>query len=318
MRNLEDLVKATCLRRTKAQVKGLLSLPPRLDQVEWIDLSPPDRELYEYFKAKTASVASGMATQKGYRKTEDNIICLINILRRICGHGEVLLPESALRAWRERQNDSIDWQTMQKWCGKQCDLCGQDAAAGDESSSASSPDARFLCQHVLCSACSMERAEEEEEEGGSDSAACPICRAGSVQVKTTALPETTAGVTVKVQRRPGMWSNKILALVRNIQQEQRSQPEHPGTKRWATFDLSRREQANHFTASCLVPGPRCWIWRSKPSRTQDFRWLVLTARRVSSNGLVPYPGLARTEDARSCWPPLAAPEKGLLRLCQSS
>ncbi|KAH6635023.1 SNF2 family N-terminal domain-containing protein [Chaetomium sp. MPI-SDFR-AT-0129] len=218
MRNLEDLVKATCLRRTKTQVEDHLPLPPRLDRVEWIDLSPPDRELYEYFKAKTASVASGMATQRGYRKKEDNIICLINILRRICGHGEMLLPESALRAWRERQNDSIDWQTMQKWYGKQCDLCGQDAAAGDESSSAS-PDARFLCRHVLCPDCSMEREEEDEEER-SDTTACPVCRAGPV--KATALSETPAGV--ELQRRPVMSSNKILALVRNICKEQRSQP----------------------------------------------------------------------------------------------
>ncbi len=272
MRNLEDLVKATCLRRTKIQVEGDLSLQPRLDQIEWIDLSPPDRELYEYFKAKTASVASGIATQRGYRKKEDNIICLINILRRICGHGEMLLPESALRAWRERQNDSIDWQTMQKWCGKQCDLCGQDAAAGDESSSAS-PDAGFLCRHVLCSACSMERDEEDE-----DTTACPICRAGPV--KTTAPSETPAGI--ELQRRPVMSSNKILALVRNIREEQRSQPGDPVTKRWVLFSSSCGEQANHhLTALCSVPGPRCWIWRSMPLRKQDFWWLVLTAGRVS-------------------------------------
>ncbi len=225
MRNLEDLVKATCLRRTKVQVEGHLPLPPRLDQVEWIDLSPPDREVYEYFKAKTAIVASGMATQSGYRKTEGNILGLINSLRRICGHGEMLLSEKALKAWRERQNDSTDWPTMQKWWAKQCDLCGQDAAADDESFSAS-PDTRFLCRHVICSACLLQREEEDEEEWG-DNAACPICRAGPTIA--TALPETPEGV--EMQCCPVMSSNKILALVRNIREEQRSQPGDPVTKR---------------------------------------------------------------------------------------
>ena len=274
MQNLEDLVKATCLRRTKVQVEGQLPLPPRLDHVEWIDLSPPDRELYEYFKSKTASIASGMATQRVYRKKGVSILRLIGILRRICGHGEMLLSAPALRAWRERQNDSIDLQTMQKWWGKQCDLCGQDAAAGNESSS---PDTRFLCRHVLCSACLMGREEEDEEEW-SDTTACLICRAG--RMKATAPSETPPGT--ELQRRPVMSSNKILALVRNVREEQRSQPGDPVTKRWASFDLSCGEQANHhLTASCSVLGPSCWIWRSMPLRKKEFWWLVLTAKRVS-------------------------------------
>ena len=79
----------------------------------------------------------------------------------------------------------------------------------------------------------MEREEEDEEEW-SDTAACPICRAGPV--KATAPSETPAGI--ELQRRPVMSSNKVLALVRNIREEQRSQPRDPVTKRWASFDLS--------------------------------------------------------------------------------
>jgi len=227
MQNLELLVKATCLRRTKAQVDQHLPLPPRVEEVQWIDLSPPDRVLYEYFKDKTARIAAGLSatetqesrvkTQNGYRKGE-NIIRLINILRLICDHGEMLLPESALEAWRNRQNDSIDWETMQKWSEKQCNLCGQDSI---EAGSPGSHDAQFLCGHVLCSRC-VAGCEEEE---GTDTAACPIC--GDGYVRATASPSVEqAGCR---QQRSDTSSNKVLALVQNIREEQRSQA-HPVIK----------------------------------------------------------------------------------------
>jgi len=226
MRNLEDLVRATCLRRTKVQVQGHLPLPPRVEEIEWIDLNPSDRVLYEYFKAETANIAAGSlrsqvevskSTQtKGHRKGQ-NLICLINILRLICGHGEVLLPEMALKAWQNRANSSTDWQTMQQWGTQQeCDLCSQSSATDG---SAVPLGANFLCQHVVCSDCLTKRVEEEE----SDSATCPICEANS-----------TGGIVAEhsgeLLQQPAASSNKVLALVRKIREEQQTQM-NPATKR---------------------------------------------------------------------------------------
>ena len=159
-----------------------------------------------------------MAAQRGYR-TGQNIICLINVLRLICGHGEAMLPESALEAWRSRQHDSIDWQTMQKWSEKRCDLCEQDSVGYG---SPGSPDAQFLCRHVVCSDCLAERVGENQ----SDPAACSICGADSAR----AAARSSAAPTGRQLQCPATSSNKILALVRNIRQEQSTQVD-PVTKR---------------------------------------------------------------------------------------
>jgi len=207
MRNLEDLVRATCLRRTKVQLDGEeagLNLPKRDEKVEWIDLSPEDKELHEYFKEKAANVASGMdkdgARVSGKGKGT-NIICLINVLRLICGHGERLLPASALEAWRNRQLEAIDWNTMQKWTDTEttCDLCGNQQ---QESESA-----------------------EELSESGIAFCTCEGNRRGvngrQESVEQGAMEEERAF-------RP---SNKVQALLRNIREEQRNTGTNQVTKR---------------------------------------------------------------------------------------
>lgn len=193
MRNLEDLVRATCIRRTKAQLVGKetgLDLPERAEKVEWIDLSPEDRRLYEYFKEKTANIASGIYNEKegtivpGKGKGH-NIICLINVLRLICGHGERLIPASALEVWQSRQLEAIDWNTMQKWSDTEaiCESCGkqlQELGSADE----------MLESGIIFCKCKGNRESVEERviEGGG------------------AFPP----------------SNKLQALLRNIREEQRN------------------------------------------------------------------------------------------------
>ncbi|KAM7210964.1 SNF2 family N-terminal domain containing protein [Rhypophila decipiens] len=133
LRNLEHLVKATCLRRTKKQLVRQgpsLYLPARTEKVEWIDLSPADRDIYEFFKARTAKIASGMMNDTGNpvgtKDRGQNVICLIDFLRLICGHGEGLLPSSALEIWKSRDSEAIDWEMMKTMSGEEnwCRRCG--------------------------------------------------------------------------------------------------------------------------------------------------------------------------------------------------
>jgi hypothetical protein len=63
--------------------------------------------LYDFFKEKSASLASGTKTGHAVVTTTENnqrggVICLLNFLRSICNHGEQLLPETALRIWNTR------------------------------------------------------------------------------------------------------------------------------------------------------------------------------------------------------------------------
>jgi SNF2 family DNA or RNA helicase len=239
MRNLEDLIRATCLRRTKEQVHGDLPLVPRVDKVELIDLNSSDRVVYEYFKAEAFTIASGgsfgreMQVSSSSNNTtstdgagsrsrkSQNIVCLINILRLICDHGETMLPKVALNAWESRGSDSVDWETMQKWNAKQCSICGQGASAAEDDERLAPLDAQgqFLCRHVFCPDCLLtERVEEEE---GDAAVTCPTCgvdSVGSIQVVgQSSLVRLENGL-----RPPTISSNKVLALLRNIREEQRA------------------------------------------------------------------------------------------------
>ncbi|SPO06912.1 uncharacterized protein DNG_09606 [Cephalotrichum gorgonifer] len=102
---LQDLVNATCLRRTISSLgTAALQLAPLDEKIEWLDLGR-DNELYTFFKRKAASVASGFGKQRagntGKDKGGENILSLLNFLRQICDYGERMLPVKALESWRE-------------------------------------------------------------------------------------------------------------------------------------------------------------------------------------------------------------------------
>jgi hypothetical protein len=70
-------------------------------------LSQQDQSLYDFFKEKSASLASGAKIGHAAVTSSDNyqsggIIRLLNFLRSICNHGEQLLPETALNVWNTR------------------------------------------------------------------------------------------------------------------------------------------------------------------------------------------------------------------------
>jgi SNF2 family DNA or RNA helicase len=116
-RSLQRLVKATCLRRTKGKIGQSFNLPARTEETVYVNLSPRDQELYDFFKKKTIDVATGMQRHnpEAVRTTfdkKDNIIVLLNSLRQICNHGQQLLSESAASAWNARNNTAMVWQTM--------------------------------------------------------------------------------------------------------------------------------------------------------------------------------------------------------------
>jgi SNF2 family DNA or RNA helicase len=58
---LQDLIRATCLRRTIASLPdSALNLEPRAERIEWINLNEEDKELYAFFQRKAANIARGV------------------------------------------------------------------------------------------------------------------------------------------------------------------------------------------------------------------------------------------------------------------
>ncbi|KAF7508204.1 hypothetical protein GJ744_009501 [Endocarpon pusillum] len=214
LRRLEDLVRATCLRRKKLLSKGLLELPQRSEKVEWIMLSPEDRELYEFFKMKTAKIASQLSRRhpgapKVDHRKDTNILTLIGFLRRICDHGEHLLPTSALEAWKSRDNGSVDWQMMGVGRAR-CDKCG---GFLDEIEAPASIDFELQCQHSICPGCAI----RSQERGADDGPACPKC-----------IKQIVSEGDSTVSQVPGTFirpSAKVNVLMRNLRQEQFSETE---------------------------------------------------------------------------------------------
>lgn len=208
LQKLEDLVRATCLRRKKTLNNCSLKLPQQSEKVQLVELSPEDRGLYTFFKLKTAKIASKLSRRyhgagKADQRKDANILTLINFLRAICDHGEHLLPPSALKAWKSRKDGSIDWQMM-SLCRARCDGCGifiKEVDAGEL------VDLEYQCQHSICAECAI---RSQEQEAGND-LACLEYRGIVTNEEDCTIPQLTQAFV-----RP---SAKVEALIQNLCQE---------------------------------------------------------------------------------------------------
>ncbi|KAF3770064.1 hypothetical protein M406DRAFT_220324, partial [Cryphonectria parasitica EP155] len=109
---LQDLVKATCLRRTKNTSSLSLNLPARTENVELVRLHLRDLEIYDFFKAGVARMAAGTHQENGTSDLDGwfkgkNILGMITCLRRVCDHGKHLLPVAALDAWTQKNSSLV-------------------------------------------------------------------------------------------------------------------------------------------------------------------------------------------------------------------
>ncbi|KAF5712259.1 helicase-like transcription factor [Fusarium mundagurra] len=110
LRKLRILVEATCLRRTKSSISQ--ALPPPTIREEKVDLHPYDRALYDFFESEAAKNATDPANNSKTGREKKNVLYLIHNLRRICDHGEDLLPASDIEAWRLQRSPGPKLPTM--------------------------------------------------------------------------------------------------------------------------------------------------------------------------------------------------------------
>lgn len=110
---LQTLVRTTCLRRTEQSIAITLKLPLREERIEHVCLHLQDQELYDFFKDRTAAVASGasrtFAAASLDSNHKDNVLSSLNFLRLICNHGQDLLPKSAVEIWNARDRTMTDF-----------------------------------------------------------------------------------------------------------------------------------------------------------------------------------------------------------------
>ena len=165
LERFRKLVSATCLRRTKDLIKQELRLPTRIEREESIELDRSDRELYNFFKARTAHFVAGISLSDTSAARRPNILSTINHLRRICNHGVELLTRNANRVWQTRNSAIFDWSAYNN-PDKKCDACGlHDHRSEIEESE--------MCNiHVFCQNCATQCYEYSSVDEGNP---CPVC-----------------------------------------------------------------------------------------------------------------------------------------------
>lgn len=199
IQRLQELVRTTCLRRTKQQTldSGLLSLPHRTQKTCLVHLHPHDQTLYDSVKRVLQKTASGSDRPQRNdvlaKAKEKNVIVLLNVLRLICNHGEELVPQLAGSITGNTSALSID-HIQRQINAAVCSSCG-----GESNGSGASTES----QGSLCVDCARLEKNPSDQQSGvvleqrDGNSASQAARIGKVV-------------------RP---SAKVVALVSNLRQE---------------------------------------------------------------------------------------------------
>jgi SNF2 family DNA or RNA helicase len=246
---LRKLVRATCLRRTKAHpcLAEALKLPAKREVVEVVELGKREREVYEFFKRRfyllAAAGGDGGGGEQGpaaaarsrgggggakavgtkrrsskkkknekedmpgkmRRKSAGNIVILLSVLRRICDHGEALLPQAALEVWRNPDASVLGWDALEEAVetGRSCGVCGDGVKNGEDGEKREVDlTVELPCgKHVVCETCATPAADDVV-------LTCTKCLTAEDASSVSILPYGVASAYSP--------SSKVSALLRNI------------------------------------------------------------------------------------------------------
>lgn len=201
---LQELVRATCLRRTKQQTlaSGLISLPHRTEKICPVHLHPEDQVLYDSVKRVLQKTASGLDKSPrrdvSTKANDKNVMVILNSLRLICNHGEELVPQLA-EGITERISASYIDHIQGQIHAAACSSCGGET------------DGRSVLAGAQGSLC-VDCANLETTTTGRQSGMILEKRDGNLDSQSVRVRESTFGKTV----RP---SAKVIALVKNLRQD---------------------------------------------------------------------------------------------------
>lgn len=200
---LRSMLRVIMLRRTNE----ILTLPPREDTVQHLDLSAPERELYEISRDESRSLLDTTLRENTYKRGFSIMQSFLR-QRQICNHGTDLLP-SLVRARLEGRRRIAEWRSgatvdeVPMFC-EACEVEIDFSACTDHGSF-------DFCFHLVCTGCLKNRSPE-----AGSSNACPVCNEEnsdrkSIRKKTHSLADWFGTTNY---RGP---STKVKALINNIQ-----------------------------------------------------------------------------------------------------
>jgi len=213
------LVKAVCLRRTKALNQAVLQLPKKTEKLEVLELDADEKALYMFFKRRASTLArisaqGNGAGMFGVRSGGVGMLSLIGTLRLICDHGKSLLSQSAKAAWESKDNSVVDWRLTNSIAAK-CDACG---VGIEETARSQLESLEYSCGHIICTGCRFAEGSRSTSSGLEE--CCRKC----AEVPSTSLetlppsPKAISAVaaTEEAHYRPSV---KIRTLMRNLHSE---------------------------------------------------------------------------------------------------
>ncbi|KAK6073666.1 transcription termination factor 2 (SNF2 family domain-containing protein) [Seiridium cupressi] len=253
LERLQDLVKATCLRRRKSAMGVSFQLPQRVERVEYVTLRQDERDLYTFFEAKLgailqeSTVPSFQDTRKPETTKTPGVLTFITFLRRICDHGTDLLPTSAIEAWSRRDTDGKFGRVMDGWAAMQnyedrCEICGEDLETPEVLDPRATGKSR---RRPMCEPCAISTSKEQ----GENKKSAPR---GKSKILSLALPKASE-MTISP-------SSKVCALLKNLHAEQAARGSiAPSIKSWVRVDgktslKSRNEAMRRFNED-----PHCTV-----------------------------------------------------------
>jgi SWI/SNF-related matrix-associated actin-dependent regulator of chromatin subfamily A3 len=158
---LKALVQAISLRRTKKSVFGELSLGPRVERVQSVELNKEEKALYTIVKRSWTYAA-------GNSRSIRNIFQTITKLRQICDHGRELLSLETLAVLDQGYTNGERLEAMSRE-PQSCESCG---AVVQDPDSGEIADCLLSCMHLLCNQCFP-----NNPGGNTEEALCPVCSA---------------------------------------------------------------------------------------------------------------------------------------------
>lgn len=181
-----------------------------METIQDVELGCDERRLYEFFKRFSHLTAASSKPSK--KKTTTNILVLISMLRRICDHGEELLPEPAVKAWKNKDPNQLTLDILKSGVRK-CASCDSEI---EELDSIIPIMEEMRCGHILCETCLTDLKSTSNE---------PTCSVCENKAAVTPSDRENSG-TVLLEDDPATLkriyssSAKIEALVRNIKKRQ--------------------------------------------------------------------------------------------------
>jgi len=213
---LKALVQAISLRRTKESVFGELSLAPRVNRVQSVELNEEEKTLYTFVKRSWTYADGNSGSVR-------NIFQTITKLRQICDHGRELLPPETLAILDQGYINGERWEAMSKE-PQPCESCG---TAVQDPGSDEIADHLLSCLHLLCDQCFPNNQGDNTEE-----AFCPVCSASRTcdsfledEKVTEPFPDPSQGaMDTDYSYRP---SSKVLALLQNLRADRLESAQDP-------------------------------------------------------------------------------------------